>query len=150
MWRCPVRSGLAARADLWSSPFEWCIRSACDPSCWLCGEGSVVGLGDLLGVWCGFTDAAGAGEGVEAEVAALLGPLIVLLGEDGSDEADDAVAVREDADDIGAAANLPVQPLGGVVGPDLLPDCLDDASESACVKFGKRACKHRVARVAAQ
>ncbi len=28
--------------------------------------------------------------------------------------------------------------------------CLDDASESACVKIGKRACKHRVARVAAQ
>lgn len=25
-------------------------------------------------------------------------------------------------------------------------DCLDDASESACVEIGKHACKHRVAR----
>ena len=47
-------------------------------------------------------------------------------------------------------------------GPDFMDDttstilggtaagCLDDALESACVKIGKRACKHRVARVAAQ
>lgn len=50
---------------------------------------------------------AGSGEGVEAEVAALLGPFIVLLGQDRADEADDAVAVGEDPYDVGAAADLP-------------------------------------------
>ena len=66
-----------------------------------------VGLWRLL---CGFgvADAAGFGEGIEAEVAALLCPFVVLLGEDGADEADDALAVREDTDDVGAAADLAV------------------------------------------
>jgi hypothetical protein len=35
----------------------------------------------------------------------------VLLGEDGADEADDRGTVGEDADDVGAAADLPVEPL---------------------------------------
>ncbi len=64
----------------------------------LCGEGLEVGFGHLLGGGFGFADAAGFGEGFEAEVAGLLGPFVVLLGEDGADEADDAVAVGEDAD----------------------------------------------------
>ena len=50
--------------------------------------------------------ARGAGQDVEAEVAALLGPLVVLLGQDGADQADDGVPVGEDADDVGAAADL--------------------------------------------
>jgi len=38
-------------------------------------------------------------------------PLVVLLEQDGTDEADDGVLVGEDADDVGAALDLLVQPL---------------------------------------
>ena len=55
------------------------------------------------------------GEDVEADVAAHLGPLVVLFGQDGADQADQAGAVGEDADDVGAAADLPVEPFLGVV-----------------------------------
>ena len=55
-----------------------------------------------------------AGEDLEAEVTATFGPFVVLLGEDGADEPDNARPVGEDADDVGAAADLPVEPL--VVG----------------------------------
>lgn len=54
------------------------------------GEGAEVGFDHLVG---GFADASGGGEGVESEVAALLGLFVVLLGEDGTDEADYRVAV---------------------------------------------------------
>jgi len=73
------------------------------------GEGVEVGSGRLLVAGVGLADAAGGGEGVEAEVAALLGPFVVLFGEDGADEADDRVAVGEDADDVGAASDLAVE-----------------------------------------
>jgi hypothetical protein len=46
----------------------------------------------------------GSGEDVEPEVAAAFGAFVVLLGEDGADEADDRVPVGEDADHVGAAA----------------------------------------------
>jgi hypothetical protein len=36
--------------------------------------------------------------------------------------APDGVTVGEDADNVGAAADLLVEPFLGVVGPDLLPD----------------------------
>jgi len=52
-----------------------------------------------------------SGEDVEAEVAATFGPLVVLLGEDGANEADEGVAVGEDPDDVGAPADLPVASL---------------------------------------
>jgi hypothetical protein len=39
----------------------------------------------------------------------------VLLGEDGADEADQCLAVGEDADDVGAAADLAVEPLLGLL-----------------------------------
>ena len=68
-----------------------------------------LGLGHLLdedGVDC-----LGAGENVESEVAAAFGPFVVLLGQDGADEPDDRVAVGEDPDHVGAAADLPVEPL---------------------------------------
>lgn len=42
----------------------------------------------------------------ESEAAALLDPLVVLLGQDRADEADDGVAVGEDPDLVGAAADL--------------------------------------------
>lgn len=94
-----------------------------------CGEGAVVGFGSLLVVGFWFADAAGAREGFEAEAAAVLGPFVVLLGEDGFDEANDRLAVREDADNIGAAANLAVESFGRVVGPDLLPDLFREHGE---------------------
>ncbi len=58
----------------------------------------------------GDEDDAGAGQDVHAEVAAAFGPFVVLLGQDGADEPDQGVAVGEDADDVGAAADLAVQP----------------------------------------
>ena len=69
------------------------------------------------------------GEDVEAEVAALFGPFVVLLGQDGADQADQGGPVGEDADDVGAAADLPVQPFLGVVGPDLPPDRFREGGE---------------------
>jgi len=57
-------------------------------------------------------------------VAASFDPLVVLLDEDGADEADDAAAVREDPDDVGAPADLAVEAFAGVVAPDLPPDLL--------------------------
>ncbi len=54
-------------------------------------------------------------------VAAGDGPLVVLFGEHGADEADDGGAVGEDPDDVGAAAELLVEPFLGVVRPDLPP-----------------------------
>jgi hypothetical protein len=56
------------------------------------------------------------------EVAAFaVGPFLVLFLEDGADEAGDGVAVGEDLDDVGAAFDLAVEALDGVVRPDLLP-----------------------------
>jgi hypothetical protein len=51
------------------------------------------------------------GEDFQAHVPAGLGPFVVLLGQDGADEADDGVAAGEDADYVGAAPDLLVQPL---------------------------------------
>ena len=93
---------LRKRVKLRSSPFEWCICSVILGR--LCGEGVECGGGVLLfGV--GFADAACVGEGVEAEVAALFGPFVVLLGQDGADEADDRVPVGEDAHDVGGGGS---------------------------------------------
>jgi len=39
----------------------------------------------------------------------------VLLGQYGSDEPDQGVAVGEDPDDVGAATDLPVQSFAGIV-----------------------------------
>ena len=54
---------------------------------------------------------SGLGEGVEREVAVHLCPLVVLLGEDCADEADDARPVGEDAEDVGPAPDLAVEAL---------------------------------------
>ena len=49
----------------------------------------VAGGGHLLGVGAvGGEGDAGAGQDIEAEVAASFGPFVVLLGQDGADEAD--------------------------------------------------------------
>jgi hypothetical protein len=71
----------------------------------------VAGGGHLLGVSAaGGEGDAGAGEDVEAEVAAAFGPFVVLLGQDRADKADQRVAAGEDPDDVGAPADLAVQP----------------------------------------
>ena len=49
------------------------------------------------------------------EVVAVGGPVIMLLGEDGADEADDGRVVGDDLHDVGASFDLFVQPLEGVV-----------------------------------
>ena len=48
-------------------------------------------------------------------------PFVVLLGEDAADQAHHRGGVREDADHVGAALDLLVQPLERVVRPDLTP-----------------------------
>ena len=75
-------------------------------------------------------------EQLEAEVAALLGPLVVLFGQDGADEADNGLAIGKNADDVGAAADLAVEPFVGVVGPDLAPHRLGEGGEGQDVPAG--------------
>jgi hypothetical protein len=48
-------------------------------------------------------------------------PFIVLLEEDRTDKAGDGVLVGEDADDLGAALDLAVEPLQRIGGMDLRP-----------------------------
>jgi hypothetical protein len=69
----------------------------------------------------------------------------VLFGEDGADESDERVTVGEsdervtvgeDADDVGAAADFAVEPLLGVVGPDLSPDRFRERGEREDVGAG--------------
>lgn len=67
---------------------------------------------------CGGAGAA-AGKDVQADVAAHLGPFVVLLGQHGADQADEGFTAGEDPDDVGAAADLSVEPLLRVVAPDL-------------------------------
>ena len=75
--------------------------------------------GDLLGGRGRVGDGGDPGsfEDLEAEVAAALDPLVVLFGQDGADQPDHRVAVREDPDHVGAPADLAVQPLLGYLEP---------------------------------
>jgi hypothetical protein len=72
---------------------------------------------------------AGFGQYFEAHVAAAFAPFVGLFGQDGADESDDGGAVGEDPDDVGAAADLLVQPFLGVVAPDLTPDVAGERGE---------------------
>src|SRR5699024_6189343 len=65
----------------------------------------------------------------EVHVSAALDPFVVLLGQDRPDQADEGVTVGEDPDHVGTSADLSVQPLGGVVGPDLTPGLLRERGE---------------------
>src|SRR5262249_61548078 len=76
------------------------------------------------------------GGGGVGGVGAHAGPLVVRGGEDGADEADERVASGEDADDVGAAADLAVEPFLGVVRPDLPPDRLGEGGEGQNVGAG--------------
>ena len=55
------------------------------------------------------------------EVAAGDGPFVVLVGEDGSGQADRGPVVGEDRDHVEAVLHSLVQPLEGVVAPDPAP-----------------------------
>ena len=70
---------------------------------------------------CSVRASRGLLEDLEPEVAAALGPFVVLLGQHGSDQPDHRGSVGEDADDVGTSADLAVEPLVGVVGPELPP-----------------------------
>jgi hypothetical protein len=87
----------------------------------------VVARHHLRGVWR--AGDARAGEDVEAEVAAAFSPFVVLFGEDGADEADQGVPAGEDPDDVGAAADFPVQPF-------LYPALVAGSSRGAWVVSG--------------
>ncbi len=50
----------------------------------------------------------------------MIGPFVVLFGQYDADQTDQRVAVGEDADDIGAAQDLLIEPLLGIVGLDLV------------------------------
>lgn len=71
----------------------------------------------------------GAGQDVQSEVSTAFGPLVVLLGKDGSDEPDQRIAVREDTDDIGPAADFLVESFLRIVGPDLTPNLFRECGE---------------------
>ena len=60
----------------------------------------------------------------------------MLFGQDGADEADQRIAVGEDADDVGAPADLLVEPFLGVVRPDLAPDLLGECGERQQIRAG--------------
>ena len=80
------------------------------------GQFGCVWGGDLLE---GLVD---EGHGFFGEVAAFGdGPLVVLVQQDGADEADHGGVVGEDADDVGAALDLFVDPLERVRRGDLAP-----------------------------
>jgi hypothetical protein len=90
----------------------------------LCGDG---GQGHPLGY--GLDDCESAlGQDVQSDVATHLCPFVVLFSEYGADESDEGVAGGEDADDVGASADVPVQPLLRVVGPDLLSGCVQGSA----------------------
>ena len=59
-------------------------------------------VGDLVGRLC---------EALDLYVAILRLPIVVLLHENGADEPHDRFLVGEDADDIGSAFDLLIQPL---------------------------------------
>ena len=65
---------------------------------------------------------ADGGDAFQGHVAAALdGPFVVLLEEQSADQAEDGVVVGEDADHLGSALDLAVQPLQRVGGVDLGP-----------------------------
>lgn len=70
---------------------------------------------------------ADGAESFQAHVAPLHRPFVVLLEQDGTDQANDRGLVGEDPDHIGAALDLPVQPfqwIGAVdLGTMLLGEC---------------------------
>jgi hypothetical protein len=60
----------------------------------------------------------------------------MLLGEHGANETDQRGAVGEDADHVGAAPDLAIETLLGIVRPDLAPDRFGEAGEGQHVGAG--------------
>jgi hypothetical protein len=70
--------------------------------------GAAVDRGDDASIAVGLEECHGA----FGQVTAVSGlPFVVHVGQDRPDQADEGVAVGEDADDVGAALDLSVQPL---------------------------------------
>lgn len=69
-------------------------------------SGHLLRRAGIVGGW-----GADFGEDVGTHVAAGFRPFVVLLHQHRADKPDDGVAGGEDPDDIGAAADLPVQAL---------------------------------------
>jgi hypothetical protein len=113
-----------------SSPRAWCTKVVV---CLLVGEQGSKGrchlLGELTGAVGGIV-AAGAGQRVQAEIAAPFDPLVVLFGEDRSDEPNPGGAVREDSNHIGCPADFLMEVLPRIVRPDLLGECGEHANRS--------------------
>ena len=78
----------------------------------------------------------GFAKDVEAEVAARFDPFVVLFGEYRPDQTDEGGAVGKDADHVGAAADLLVEPFLRVVRPDLPPDLAGERGERQDVLAG--------------
>ena len=76
------------------------------------------------------------GEDVQAEIAAPFGPFVGLFGEDGTDDADDGVAVGKDSDAVGAATEFSVETFVRVVRPDLGPEPFGEGREREDVGSG--------------
>ena len=74
--------------------------------------------------------------GVDADGHRQILGIQVTTSEDGADEPDDAVAVGEDADDVGAASDFAVEPFVGVVRPDLSPHFFRERGEGEDVGAG--------------
>ena len=95
-------------------------------------------------VECGhlLADAIGVGDGParRGRGSGGLGPYVVLLGQHRADQPDECVSVGEDADDVGAPADLAVEPLGGVVRPDLALKLLGERGEGQHVGAGASRC----------
>ncbi len=58
-------------------------------------------------------------EGLDLHVAVLALPVVVLFEEEGVDEADDGLLVREDADDVGPPLELLLYPASARQGPTI-------------------------------
>ena len=63
-------------------------------------------------------------------------PFVVLLDQQGTEEAGDGVAVREDTHDIGATTDLFVRPFLRVIGTDLRPMLDGEGAEGQDVVGG--------------
>lgn len=75
-------------------------------------------------------------EGGLGQVAAFaVLPFLVLLEQDGSDQAGDGLPVGEDLHDVGAALDLAVETFDGVVGPDLGPVLLREGCEGGQIRL---------------
>ena len=94
-----------------SRPVKWCKSAS---SCCCC-------LGDCRLREIGLRKSFVEGQNGGCEVSTSDDPFVVLLSQDGANEAAHGRPVREDAHHIGASPDLLVETLLWVVGPELLP-----------------------------